>query len=850
MSEPQSVLPTWLNSRLGGKVNYRRKGNEARGRGDWEEAARLYRLHLKRRPADFDIWVQLGHAEKEAGRMDAADEAYTKADTLRPNDADLLLNRGHLARRVGDDTAAVRFYRASLSVQPLGAARVELENLGASSASEMVLQPSLVGGGTRGAIDSVASGLVIGWAWSGSSSVPAEVEVLRNGELIGQGAATILRPDVEAAGLGRGVTGFELALPEITTGDVVAVRIKGSGEPLANSPITVEAPAHVQRWLARNASMDKASRQAMQERCTRETSGRLLSIVMPVYNTPSSWLECAIDSVLDQWCENWELICVDDASANVAVSDTLQRYSRMDPRVRMIRMPENSGIAKATNAGIEAARGDYIALMDHDDMLEPECVYRILSVAGPDVDLIYTDEATTGDSIDDILSFVTRPAFSHDYYLSHPYFVHMVCVRAELAKDVGGFDESMKISADVDFVLRVVERSRSVAHIPAVLYRWRTHGSSAGHASISNVSTATVGSINQHLSRLGVDAVASPSDHHNTFRVEYADAGGKVLVIIPTRDRVDLLKVCLESLWATVNPDDVDVVVIDHESREPATARYLRSLSDRISVYPYSGAFNFSRMNNAAFRKFYRGQEFVLFLNNDIEATKPGWLTRMRSLAARPEVGAVGATLLYGHGTVQHCGVLIGIGGSADHGHKFARFKNGNDRALGFNCSLVSTRDYSAVTAACLMMPSPVFEGVGGFDEELEVGFNDTDLCLRVSKLGYAVLNDADSVLYHHESATRVKSGLIDHPADGARFVARWGELLWKGDPFYSPLLSKVRDHHYGDLNVMTHPARIRPVKPLLRALNEGVATHAAEPLRYHFVDRSAEVSAALEAEA
>lgn len=833
MSEPFTVLPTWLQGRLGKKVNYRRRGNEARTRGAWVEAAQLYRLHLDRHPNDFDIWVQLGHAEKESGRMDAANAAYTKAASIKPNDADLLWNRGHLAKRLGDEATADRFYQASLEARSLSAAQGQMDD--PPSAATNPVGPKLKSAETAyGAVDSATSGLIIGWASGRSTTGPVEIEVTRNGILIGEGIADIPRPDVEAAGLGNGHTGFELSMPEINVGDVVSVRVKGSEFPLMNSPIEVEAPLHVKQWLNRNSGMNKSAIEAMQRRCTDEVSGLLLSIVMPVYNTPPAWLECAIESVLDQWCANWELICVDDASTIGDVAKILQRYADLDDRIRLVRMPSNSGISKATNCGIDASNGDYVALMDHDDMLEPECVYRLLSTAKSRPDLIYTDEATTGENIDDIRSFVARPAFSHDYYLSHPYFVHMVCVKAEIAKAIGGFDETMTISADVDFVLRVIEQSQTVAHVPAILYRWRTHHASTGHSRLSDVAESTVGAVNRHLNRLRVDATAEPADHHNTFRVQYPDPGGKVLVIIPTKDRIDLLKTCLDSLWATVDEGDVDIVVIDHDSREPSTARYLKSLTGRVSVYPYSGNFNFSKMNNLAFRQFYTGQEYVLFLNNDIEAIGPGWLNRMRSLAARSNVGAVGATLLYGHGTVQHCGVIIGIGGSADHGHKFAMFKHGHDRALGFNCSLVATRDYSAVTAACLMMPTSVFDGVSGFDEELEIGFNDTDLCLRVSSLGYAVINDADSILFHHESATRMKSGLIDHPADGARFVSRWGELLWKGDPFYSPLLSKVRDHHYADLNIMTHRPRIRPVRPTIRPLAEGLATHVGAALNYH----------------
>ena len=813
-------------------------GDAARDSGNWNKAAEHYQQHLQKKPSDFGIWVQLGHALKEAGRFKEAASAYEKAHALKPDDADLHLNRGHLAKLMGDLDEAEIFYRKSDKLDPtIGAAtelvaldRSKLTGTGSGKASSDKQKGATAV--TRGAIDGSQNGYVSGWV-SAFGKTKVTLEALVDGRVIAKGRPTYQRADVAAAGFGDGLTGFRLAVAgKARIGDTVSVRVKGEEEPFGTA--IVESPSHARPWIARNSKLTRDGLLSIKQRSTAEVGSLKLSIVMACYNTPEDWLKEALDSVLDQWCDNWELVCVDDASPNAAVREIISQYAQLDDRIRLVELETNSGISKAVNAGIAEARGDYIAFMDHDDVLEPEAVYRLLDAARTGVGLIYSDEAVTTDDIAEIQAFALRPAFSHDYYLGHPYFVHLVCVRRDIARQIGGYDETMKISADVDFVLRVIENTEEVAHVPAVLYRWRTHGKSTGHARRNQVTKATVSALNKHLKRLGSDATAAPGVGFNTFRIDYPDQGGRTLIIIPTKDRVDLLETCLEALWRTVKPEEVDIVVIDHESREPASLRYFRKIADRVTIYPYRGPFNFGRMNNEAFQECWKGHEFVLFLNNDIEAIDAGWLERMRTQAARPEVGAVGANLLYSDDRVQHCGVILGINGSADHGHKFLDFEQDGARTTGFGCSLITTRDYSAVTAACLMMRSEVFNGVGGYDEALEIGFNDTDLCLRVGDLGYSIINEAHAVLYHHESATRTKTAQLDHPEDSLRFTRRWRHLLSAGDPFYNPLLSSKQDHIYGDLTDMYHPPRVRPVRPALRPLEEALPRQVPTPLVFN----------------
>jgi len=848
------------------KAGHRDLGDAARERLDWDAAARHYADHLETNPEDFAIWVQKGHALKEAGLLDQADVAYGSAARLNDQDADLWLNRGHLAKLRNDPAVASEYYAASYAIDGNEHAKIELvhpkafvepgnETVLVVPVEEAALASALGNAGTKnpsksrkqvadlprekrivGSIDRYHGTKLNGWAVDPDKpGARAEVEVLLDDKVIASGTTSYYREDVVNAGYGKGKTGYFIELAgKVRVGQTITARLKRTKEPLANTPFTLEPTPEARRWMARHDHLTRQDIRAIENNFARETEGMLLSIVMPVYNTKAQWLKEAIDSVIGQWCPNWELICVDDASPEPHVAEILNDYAAMDPRIRVIRSAENGGISRATNAGIEASQGNYIALMDHDDYLEPEAVYRLLDTGRTGAGLIYCDEIETGEDIDAPMSFVARPAFSHDYYLSNPYFVHIVCVRTDIAKALGGFDETMNISADVDFVLRVIEKAEHVAHIPALLYRWRIHQSSTGHARANQVTRATLGALNRHLKRIGSAGVAKAGLRNNTHRIDYPDDRGRTLIIIPTKDRIDLLEPCLESIWRTTDASEVDIVVIDHDSREARSQTYFKRIARRVKVMPYSGIFNYALMNNQVALKLGSDYKYIVFMNNDIEAIESGWLERMRSLAGRSDVGVVGSTLLYSDERIQHAGVIIGIGGAADHAHKFKPFKNGDVRELGYNTALVSTRDYTAVTAACMMMRSEVFLGVDGFDEELVIGFNDTDICLRVSALGYRVLNDAHAFLYHHESATRSKSNQLDHPVDGATFVRRWRHLLSVGDPFYNPLLSLMHDHDLGDFTAMYHPARVRPVTLEPGSLEYGRARRVTRPVHYH----------------
>lgn len=480
----------------------------------------------------------------------------------------------------------------------------------------------------------------------------------------------------------------------------------------------------------------------------------------------------------------------------------------------------------AASKGLATAR---VMLIPAGDALEPEAVERLNDAFGDGVGIAYCDELKLGDAGADVISLHPRPAFSLESYLSRPYFDRGVAFDRAAVEAVLREAASEPVASVTDLALRCLERTTSVAHVPALLYRARPLADAADDGQ-------TLGVINRYLSRMAPQAQASQGLAEGSFRIDYPDDKGRTLIVIPTRDGVDLLRTCIDSIRRTTS--DADIVVIDHESSKPETLAYLDSIRSEVVVTPYAGPFNFADMNNVAVARHADGYRYVVFMNNDIEAIEPGWLERMRSLAGRPDVGIVGATLLYGDRTVQHAGVVLGVGGVAAHGQTGAVFERQGVRQPGFDGGLVAVREYSAVTAACMMMRTDLFLGVGGYDEDLAVGFNDTDLCLRVSTLGYSVLNDPHAVLYHHESATRSQTDDLKHPGDALRFLRRWKLFLAKGDPFYSPLLSLDAAYQLADFTDMHHPARVRPVHPALSPLEQGRPTLAPQPISYPESDR------------
>jgi len=522
----------------------------------------------------------------------------------------------------------------------------------------------------------------------------------------------------------------------------------------------------------------------------------LISILLPVYNTDEAWLKKCLDSVRGQLYPHWELCIADDASTAMHVRRILKRYQTRDRRIRVVFRQANGHISAASNSALLLATGEYVALLDHDDELTPDALYEIVSVIHrqPDTDMIYTDE----DKIDGQgkrHSPFFKPDWSPDTFLSLMYTCHLGVYRTALVRRIGGFREGFEGSQDYDLVLRLTEQTEKIRHIPKVLYHWRSipASSAANFETKGYAQKAGLRAIREALVRRGEGGFVEPiAGVSGRYRVKYHLQGQpRISIIIPTRDLSDYLETCLTSIFGKTAYDRFEVIVVDNDSREPQTLDLLRRWREkepsRFRIAPLPIAFNFPALINEGVR--HAAGDLVLLLNNDIEVVSKEWLSEMAAQALRPRVGAVGAKLLYPDDTVQHAGVVLGIGGIAGHSHKYYA----NDLP-GYYDRLRITANCAAVTGACLMVRKALFQEVGGFDEALSVAFNDIDFCIKLLKAGYYNLCLSHLTLYHHESQTRGPEDTIEKQI---RFKGeidlmkeRWGSLL-KNDPYYSPHLTR-----------------------------------------------------------
>jgi len=520
------------------------------------------------------------------------------------------------------------------------------------------------------------------------------------------------------------------------------------------------------------------------------------SIVMPVYNTDEPWLRACIDSVLAQAYPEWELCIADDASPSAHVRKVLEEYILRDPRIRVTYRSENGHISAASNTALDMAKGDYVVLLDHDDELHPMALLAMAEAVSvhPEWRVIYSDEDkidADGQRYDPYF----KADFNYDLFLGQNCISHLGVYETVLLREIGGFRLGLEGSQDWDLALRCIERVEhgQIGHVPHVLYHWRAipgstalSGDQKGYAQ-----QAGYKAVSGHVQRVCPDAIVESVEGQSGFyRVRYPvpSPSPKVSLIVPTRDRVDLLRMCVNSILSITDYDNYEIVIVDNGSVEQETLDYFeRVVSDsRVCVLSYPKPFNYSAINNFAVTQ--TDAVVVGLVNNDIEAISPDWLREMVSHALRPEIGAVGALLYYPNNTVQHAGVVTGLGGVAGHTH------HGLTRgSWGYFCRMGLAQSYSCVTAACLLIRRSVFEQVGGLDERLQVAFNDVDFCLRVREAGYRNLWTPFAELYHHESASR---GHEDTPAKQARFQSevdfmrsRWGDSL-DHDPAYNPNLS------------------------------------------------------------
>jgi GT2 family glycosyltransferase/SAM-dependent methyltransferase len=547
-----------------------------------------------------------------------------------------------------------------------------------------------------------------------------------------------------------------------------------------------------EKWLVGSAPTGRDL--ARMRELSREFASRpLVSIVMPAYNSDESWLREAIQSVREQAYENWELCIAEDCSPDPRVREVLQEEASFDSRVKLVFREQNGGIAQASNSALEIATGDWVGLLDHDDLLQPHALYRMVEQinAEPDADLIYSDEDKLFPDGRRGMPFF-KPDWSPDLLTSINYVCHFTVIRKSVLDAVGGFRAGYDGSQDHELFLRITDGGARVSHVPDILYTWRMlPGSSALNPDAKpRAAVARRQAIEESVQRRGLSATVERAAQPGWYHVRYPLRGTpRVSIIIPTRDRVDLLRACVESIQQVSTYRDVRVVIIDNDSRDPQTLEYLRNPD--FTVIPHPGNFNYAAIMNHGVRALDPlPDEHLLFLNNDMEVRTPDWVEAMLEQSQRPEVGAVGCRLLYPDGTPQHEGVVIGMGGTA----------NNIDFSGYFGLGLL-VRDVGAVTGAAMMMRRSTFEEIDGFDETLRVAFNDVDLCMRLRQHGYRVVYTPLAELLHFESASRGRM----HPfEDEARFAERWGS----GDDLTDP---------FGNRNVLWYrPLRLRawPVLP------------------------------------
>jgi O-antigen biosynthesis protein len=512
----------------------------------------------------------------------------------------------------------------------------------------------------------------------------------------------------------------------------------------------------------------------------------VVSIILPVYNTQTDLLHKAIDSVINQYYPYWELCICDDASSAGHVRKLLEQYRDGDARIKVAFSDTNAGIGAASNRALSFATGEFIGLFDHDDELTPDAIFEVAAtLQQTDADLIYSDEDRL-DEKERREDPAFKPAWSPDLLLSRMYLGHFCVYRKSIVDRIGGFRSDFDGSQDYDLALRVTEVTSKIAHIPKILYHWRKVSSSASGLAAARNSVTDAGrrALIDALRRRMIDGVVENQTIYGLYRVKRnIGSNGLVSIIIPTRDGVKHLSRCVGSIEAKTNYRNYEILIIDNGSASATTLDYLKRTPHR--VIRLDEPFNFSRLNNIAVQQA-RG-DYVLFLNDDTTVISDEWLTAMLEHAKRPEVGAVGAKLLYRDGRIQHAGIILGVGGTASHAHR------GVDgfSAAGYLNNPSAICNYNAVTAACLMMRREVFLGVGGFDEQaLPVSFNDVDLCLRLRNRGYRIVYTPYAMLYHDESATRGKNR---YPTEEAILRARWPSEL-TSDWYYNPNLSGAGD--------------------------------------------------------
>jgi len=550
-------------------------------------------------------------------------------------------------------------------------------------------------------------------------------------------------------------------------------------------------------WI-KNNEPNRSDLKKLANDCRNFEFSPKISIVTPTWNTGEIWLKRAIDSVLDQVYYNWELCIADGGSDVPKVREILTEYSNTDARIKIKLLDCNKGIAANSNEALSLASGDYIVLLDHDDELAPFALYEVVKLLNekPNLDFIYSDEDKI-DENDRRSSPFFKPNWSPDMFLSCNYPIHISVLRKSIINDIGGFREGYDGSQDYDLLLRVSEiiEEKNIAHIPKILYHWRTIPTSTAFLSTAKpyAYEAAKKALEDAMKRRRIDIEGIDDGLWiGSYRIKYRIIGTPcVTIIIPTKDKSDVLRNCISSILECTAYPNYEIMVVNNQSQENATYSYYDELesNSKIRILDYNDTFNFSAINNFAVSRC--NSEYILFLNNDTKVASREWLSAMLEHAQRPDVGAVGGKLIYPSGLIQHCGIILGYGNPKIAGHHYCRYPDVN----GYGGVINTVRNFSAVTGACMLTRKSVFLEVGGLDEEnFAVAFNDIDYCLKLREHGYLIVYTPYAKMYHYESLSR---GYEDTPNKRARFSRdvehlrnRWGYLIDNGDPYYNPNLT------------------------------------------------------------
>jgi GT2 family glycosyltransferase len=534
--------------------------------------------------------------------------------------------------------------------------------------------------------------------------------------------------------------------------------------------------------------------QAKQQRETKFSRDIKFSILVPLYNTPKKFLHEMIDSVVNQTYQNWEL-CLADGSddKHSYVGDICREYNRKDARIVYKKIEKNLGIAGNTNICYEMATGEFIALFDHDDVLHPSVLFENMKViCEKGADYVYTDEATFhGNSINNMSTMHFKSDFAIDTLRANNYICHFSTFDAKLLERTVLFRSNYDGSQDHDMILRLTSAAHNVCHIPKILYYWRSHKNSV--ASDINAKPYAIDAakraVEDHLKDNGIEGYAESTKAFPTiFKINYEIKSNPLIsIIIANKDHLSDLAKCIESINFKSTYDNYEIIIVENNSTDEKLFEYYNTLDNirNIRVVKYEGEFNYSAINNLG--ASYAKGEYIILLNNDMEIITDNWMEELLMYAQREDVGAVGAKLYYEDDTIQHAGIVVGLGAHRSAGHTHYRLPKAN---LGYMGKLYYAQDVSAVTGACLMVKKSLFDQLHGLDESFAVALNDVDFCLRLRELGLLNVFTPFAELYHYESKSRGLDDTADrakrYEEEVSRFRARWKELLDAGDPYYN----------------------------------------------------------------